>query len=146
MYDQIKKVLNKVISVKDNVYFIDVNELSNQYYKKIDNPTEYLKVINKKELIFKPKITKLSILPEELYEEILLKLPINDILNMQRTSKEWQRIIKNDSLWRRLYERDYKEKIKDNCYEKYILKSELSFFDIKLDMKYSIPTHACVTC
>lgn len=146
MYDQIKKVLNKVISVKDNVYFIDVNELSNQYYKKIDNPTEYLKVINKKELIFKPKITKLSILPEELYEEILLKLPINDILNMQRISKEWNKIIKNDSLWRRLYERDYKEKIKDNCYEKYILKSELSFFDIKLDMKYSIPTHACVTC
>ena len=137
MYDQIKKVLNKVISIKNNVYFFDVNEMPNKDFKKREQQDLSQ---------FKSKIYKLSILPEELYEEILIKLPINDILNMQRTSKEWNEIIRNDRLWSRLYERDYKEKIKDNCYEKYILKSQLSFFDIKLDMKYSIPTHPCVTC
>ena len=62
-------------------------------------------------------------LPREIWQEILMNLSIKDILEMENISKEWQQIIKDNNLWYRLYERDFKEKIYDriDCYRSYML-------------------------
>ena len=73
-------------------------------------------------------------LPEELLQEIVMKMPLKDVLEKRKLSKEWRDAI--DKLWCRLLDRDFKIKTKDNCYNNYkknfILSRYLTIDDTKI--------------
>ena len=76
-------------------------------------------------------------LPEELLQEIVMNMPLKDVLKQRDVSKEWRNRI--DSLWCRLLDRDFNINKKDNCYKEYkrnfILKTYLTFEDNKVKGK-----------
>ena len=77
-------------------------------------------------------------LPEELWQEIIMKKSINEILEMRKLSKEWRDRI--DSLWCRLLNRDFKINKKDNCYNEYkrnyTLKTHLTIEDDEIRKRF----------
>ena len=46
-------------------------------------------------------------LPEELLIEILTHTPVEDLGRVCGVNREWERICRDDGLWKRLYERDF---------------------------------------
>lgn len=133
------------------IYFHDntvdlIDILPNTYYQKtdiliVDDPTNYLIAINNRkptqnELDQFTLINNISIieeveqeelyLPEELWEITIMNKPIKEILEMRTLSKEWKDRI--DSLWCKLFERDYPNQIynKKDCYNEYKKKYEES--------------------
>ena len=63
-------------------------------------------------------------LPTELMEEIIMNMPLKEVLERRELSKEWRDVI--DNLWCRLLKRDYNIKQKDDCKNKYVLLNDIS--------------------
>lgn len=52
-------------------------------------------------------------IPEEVAHEIMIRLPVSDIVNIAKTCKRLSDIVKQDSLWCRLLKRDFPKETKD---------------------------------
>ena len=125
--------LDKVIYIKNNkTSLINKNQLPQTYYQKsnilfVDDPTAYLKEANNKnptqqelsqfKLIGEDINNEEVYLPEELWEIIIMKKPINEIVKMRSLSKEWKRRI--DKLWCKLLKRDFDMDKDKNCKKVY---------------------------
>ena len=126
-----KLVGKKWVYVDDklNVRLIGKEQLPMRFYIKGDklivaNPKKYVEAVKHKVkddvdnfILIEPTITYEKLIPTELIREHLLSLPIEDIVKMRKTSKEYRDII--DKLWCDLMKRDYPEYKYDNCEQNY---------------------------
>ncbi|XP_063626521.1 uncharacterized protein LOC134798111 [Cydia splendana] len=95
--------------------FLDISELGIPYsiknfsglkrtVKEITDPIKSC-ILNQ----YNTKRGTLLSLPKAVILEILLKLPIKDVLNLSESSKIMNCIVKEDRVWSRLYNRDFSE-------------------------------------
>ena len=63
-------------------------------------------------------------LPNDIIDEMLMKMTINEILKKSTISKQWKERV--NTLWCRLLDRDYKIKTTTECKKKY--REEYSFY------------------
>ena len=72
---------------------------------------------------YDPKLLKkfrlVSNIPEDINWLILLSLPYEDIIRMKDVSRDHRKILENNKFWSKLYERDFKKTISENCYNQY---------------------------
>lgn len=52
--------------------------------------------------------TEWSFIPDPILLRIALLLPVRDVLNVSKCCHRWNEIIKDDYLWRKLFQRDFK--------------------------------------
>ena len=151
IFEQVKKY---AIDINSNnwkgkkwIYYHDgivdlITRLPREYWRKteiliVGDPTNYLRVINNRSpteyelklfTFFEPS-EEFVRQPHDTMKEQLLKLPIGDIVNSRRISKEYKDIIDENSFWCQLLDRDYpKMKYnKDSC--------EATYKDIYLTLK-----------
>lgn len=107
-------------------HFTNLNELFTEFKDKIVNPVKGT-ILN----YHKFPSANLFGLPDDIIHQILLSLPIGDVLNLSECCKRLHRIVKEDSLWFRLYNRDfaYKHKSERECWrniyvEVYLMKQK----------------------
>ena len=140
---KIRKLLDKL---KENEYLdVDkmkiIKELPNSYYKKgriiTQDPKKFLKDLWNEN--YDPKLLDKfkfhDYILKELDRKILMNLPIEQLIKMRETSKQYKNAI--DMLWCDLYERDFKYISENDCYkrykETYSAWKELTITDKKID-------------
>lgn len=124
--------LNKYVHISSlgiPSHFTNVNELFTDFKDKIVNPVKGT-ILN----YHKFPSANLFGLPDDIIHQILLSLTVGDVLNLSASCKRLHRIVKEDSLWFRLYSRDFpnKHKSEEKCWrdvyvEEYLLKQEEKF-------------------
>lgn len=91
--------------------------------EKIIHNIKHLSFILKDQIINPAKSSVLSFygyvnpsltgLPQELLFNIVMKLPVVDIVSVAKTCMKLNLLLKNDNLWHKLFKRDFKTRIKD---------------------------------
>ncbi|XP_028161924.1 uncharacterized protein LOC114353932 [Ostrinia furnacalis] len=124
--------LNKFIHISPlgiPSHFTNLNELFIDFKDKIVNPVKGT-ILN----YHKFPSANLFGLPDDIVHQILLSLAVRDVLNISECCKRLHRIVKEDSLWFRIYGRDFpnKHKSEERCWreayvEEYLLKQEEKF-------------------
>lgn len=87
--------------------FTNLKELLTDFKDKIVNPVKGT-ILN----YHKFPSANLFGLPDDIIHQILLSLPIGDALNLSGSCKRLHRIVKEDSLWFRFYNRDFADQHK----------------------------------